>query len=80
MPYPRHIAEQIAADMIACGQVRMSAWKLLCDSLPRGDLRSEAHADLPGSMCFMSGAYSQGPLHGLRRNTSKFPWGYANGV
>ena len=74
MPYPRHIAEQIAADMIACGQVRMSAWKLLCDSLPRGDLRSEANADLPGSMCFMSGAYSQGPLHGLRRNTSKFPW------
>ena len=45
-PYPRHIAEQIAAEMIACGQVRMSAWELLCDSLPRSDLRSEAHADL----------------------------------
>ena len=25
-------------------------------------------------MCFLSGAYSQGPLHGLRHNTTKFPW------
>ena len=31
-------------------------------------------ADLPGSMCFTSGAYSQGPLFGIRRNTTLLPW------
>ena len=74
MPTPRHVAEQIAADMIADGQVRMDAWELLCDCLPSGDLRREASTDYADGMCFLSGAYSQGPLHGLRRNTTTFPW------
>ena len=71
MPYPHQVADQIAADMIASGQVRMQMWELLCDALPNGDPRREACADLPGSMCFTSGAYSQGPLFGIRRNTSE---------
>ena len=74
MPYPRQVADQIAADMIASGQVRMQMWELLCDILPTGDPRREACADHPGSMCFMSGAYSQGPQYGLRRNTTLLPW------
>ena len=74
MPTPRHVAEQIAADMIADWQVRMEAWELLCDSLPSGDLRREACTDHADGMCFLSGRYSQGPLQGLRRNTSAFPW------
>ena len=74
MPYPHQVADQIAADMIASGQVRMQMWELLCDALPNGDSRREACADLPGSMCFTSGAYSQGPLFGLRRNTTLLPW------
>ena len=49
-------------------------WELLCDILPNGDPRREACADHPGSMCFTSGAYSQGPLYGLRRNTTLLPW------
>ena len=49
-------------------------WELLCDALPNGDPRREACADLPGSMCFTSGAYSQGPLFGIRRNTTLLPW------
>ena len=49
-------------------------WELLCDALPNGDPRREACADLPGSMCFTSGAYSPGPLFGLRRNTTLLPW------
>ena len=74
MPYPHQVAEQIAADMIASGQVRMQMWELLCDALPNGDPRRQACADLPGSMCFRSGAYSQGPLSGIRRNTTLPPW------
>ena len=74
MPYPHQVADQIAADMIASGQVRMQMWELLCDALPNGDPRREACADLPGSMCFTSEAYSQGPLFGLRRNTTLLPW------
>ena len=74
MPYPYQVADQIAADMIASGQVRMQMWELLCDALPNGDPRREACANLPGSMCFTSGAYSQGPLYGLRRNTTLLPW------
>ena len=74
MPYPHQVADQIAADMIASGQVRMQMWELLCDILPNGDPRREACADHPGSMCFTSGAYSQGPLYGLRRNTTLLPW------
>ena len=31
MPRPAHVAEQIAADMIVSGQVRMNIWELLCD-------------------------------------------------
>ena len=34
MPYPHQVADQIAADMIASGQVRMQMWELLCDALP----------------------------------------------
>ena len=74
MPYPHQVADQIAADMIASGQVRMQMWELLCDALPNGDPRREACADLPSSMCFTSGAYSQGPLFGIRRNTTLLPW------
>ena len=39
MPYPHQVADQIAADMIASGQVRMQMWELLCDILPNGDPR-----------------------------------------
>ena len=39
MPYPHQVADQIAADMIASGQVRMQMWELLCDALPNGDPR-----------------------------------------
>ena len=74
MPYPHQVADQIAADMIASGQVRMQMWELLCDILPNGDPRREAYTDHPGNMCFMSGAYSQGPLYGLRKNTTLLPW------
>ena len=74
MPYPHQVADQIAADMIASGQVRMQMWELLWDILPNGDPRREACTDHPGSMCFMSGAYSQGPLYGLRKNTTLLPW------
>ena len=73
MPYPHQVADQIAADMIASGQVRMQTWELLCDILPNEDPRREACTNHPGSMCFMSGAYSQGPLYGLRRNTTLLP-------
>ena len=69
-----HTRIRIAADMIASGQVRMQMWESLCDALPNGDPRREACANLPGSMCFTSGAYSQGPLYGLRRNTTLLPW------
>ena len=51
MPYPHQVADQIAAEMIASGQVRMQMWELLCDALPNGDPRREACADLPGSVC-----------------------------
>ena len=59
-----HVAEQIAADMIVSGQVRMNIWELLCDCLPAGDLRREASTER------VSGV----PLFGLRRNTTPFPW------
>ena len=51
MPYPHQVADQIAADMIASGQVRMQMWELLCDALPGGDPRREACADLPRMLC-----------------------------
>ena len=66
---------KIAADMIVSGQVRMSVWELLCDCLPAGDLLKEASTDRTSAVSFCSGAYGQGPLFGLRRNTSLFPWG-----
>ena len=69
---PIHVAEQIAADMIVSGQVRMDVWELLCDCLPTGELHREASAKRSSSIC--SGAYSQGPLFGLRRNATVFPW------
>ena len=71
---PHQVADQIAADMIASDQVRMQMWELPCDILPNGDPRREACTDHSGSMCFMSGAYSQGPLYGLRKNTTLLPW------
>ena len=74
MPRPTHVAEQIAADMIVSGQVRMSVWELLCDCLPAGDLRREASTDRTSGLSFCSGAYSQGPLFGLHRNTTLFLW------
>ena len=49
-------------------------WELLCDLLPNEDPRREACTNHPGSMCFMSGAYSQGPLYGPRKNTTLLPW------
>lgn len=70
MPQPMYVAEQITADVIASGQMRMHSWELLCDCLPPGELRREA--SMEGSTeC--SGACSQGPLYGLRRNTTSFP-------
>ncbi|OLP79746.1 hypothetical protein AK812_SmicGene39938 [Symbiodinium microadriaticum] len=74
MPRPTHVAEQIAADIIVSGQVRMNVWELLCDCLPTGELRREASTERSSSMSFCSGAYSQGPLFGLRRKTTLFPW------
>ena len=68
------MAEQIAADMIVSGQVRMNIWELLCDCLPAGDLRREASTERVSVVSFCSGAYSQGPLFGLRRSTTLFPW------
>eukprot|EP00439_Symbiodinium_sp_Y106_P026006 s5487_g3.t1 len=69
-----HVAEPIAADMIVSGQVRMNIWELGCDCLPAGDLRREASTDCVSGVSFCSGAYSQGPLFGLRRNTLLLPW------
>ena len=74
MPTPLHVAEQIAAEMIESGQVRMEVWELLCDCLPSDEPRREANSGRASSMGFCSGAYSQGPLSGLRRNTTLFPW------
>ncbi|CAE7864680.1 unnamed protein product, partial [Symbiodinium necroappetens] len=74
MPTPLHVAEQIAAEMIESGQVRMEVWELLCDCLPSDEPRREANIGRASSMGFCSGAYSQGPLSGLRQNTTLFPW------
>ena len=74
MPMPLHVAEQIAAEMIESGQVRMEVWELLCDCLPSDEPRREASSSRASSMGCCSGAYSQGPLSGLRRNTTLFPW------
>ena len=52
----------------------MNVWELLCDCLPTGELRREASTERSSSMSFCSGAYSQGPLFGLRRKTTLFPW------
>eukprot|EP00439_Symbiodinium_sp_Y106_P030291 s3273_g3.t1 len=38
------------------------------------DLRREASTERVSGVSFCSGAYSQGPLFGLRRNTTLFPW------
>ena len=60
--------------MIESGQVRMEVWELLCDCLPSDELKREANSDRASSMGFCSGAYSRGPLFGLRRNTTLFAW------
>ena len=60
--------------MTVSGQVRMNIWELLCDCLPAGDLRREASTERVSGVSFCRGAYSQGPLFGLRRNTTLLPW------
>ena len=66
MPRPMHVAEQIAADMIVSGQVRMNIWELLCNCLPAGDLRrDEASTERIRGVSFCSGAYSPAKARSL---------------